>query len=141
MELPAQAPDWALPLVESLLAAGFTPGEEMRGGMAGYSVALTREDCTVTMGGDRGDFDVELSLPNPRRGRGHPRVRTMPLEDFVAGTRGDPDARLLLSSTRNETATGWLRHRVAEPDPLMLDEELLIRIQALQRQRSKALFG
>ena len=104
-------------------------------------MTLSRDDCSVIMGGDRGDFDVQLSLPNPRRGRGHPRTQTMPLEDYVAASRGDSDARLLLSSTRNETATQWLIRRVGEPHPPALDEELLSRIKALQRQRAEALFG
>ena len=141
MELPARAPAWAFDLAEALLAAGFEPGEELRGGMAGYSVSLSREDCTVTMGGDRGDFDVDLSLPSPRRGRGHPRRESMLLVDFVAGSRGDPDARLLLSSTGYEEATAWMRNRLADAAPLLLDEQLLTRINALQRARSKALFG
>ena len=137
MELPEQAPDWAPPLVESLLAAGFQTGAEARGGMAGYSVILSRDDCSVSMGGDRGDFDVELSLPNPRRGRGHRPIRTMPLEDYVSASRGDTDVSvLLLSPTRNEVATEWLRRRVTDPHPLLLDEELLSGIEALQRQRA-----
>jgi hypothetical protein len=141
VELPTQAPDWASPLVEALLAAGFTPGAEVRGGMAGYSVALTRDDCTVTLGGDRGDFDVDLSLRSPRHGRGHSRTRTMPLEDYVAAARGDADATLLLSSSRHEEATRWLRRRVGQPQPLTLDEVHLSRIDELQRERARALFG
>lgn len=141
MTLPAHAPEWANSLVESLLAAGFIPGEETVGGMAGYSVTLTRDDCAVIMGGDRGDFDVDLRFPSPRRGRGHPRVQTMPLEDFVAASRGDIDARLLLASNRRETSTEWLQRRLVEAVPLVLDEDLLTRIRALQRLRSKAMFG
>ncbi len=141
MELPIQAPDWVRPVVEALVAAGFTSGSEVRGGMAGYSVTLTRDDCTLTLGGDRGDFDVEMSLPNPRHGRGHPRRQTMLLEDYVAAARGDSDASLLLSSTRNQEATRWLVRRLAQPQPFTLDEALLLRIAELQRERARALFG
>jgi hypothetical protein len=141
VELPARAPHWASPLVDSLLSAGFTPGEELRGGMAAYSVSLTRDDCTVILGGDRGEFDVQLQFRNPRTGRGHRRRQTMPLEDFVAGVRGDSDATLLMSPARHEETARWLRCRVAQPPPLALDEALLSRINELQRQRAKALFG
>src|SRR4051794_23248733 len=98
VELPARSPEWARQLVDALLAAGFTPGDELRGGMAGYSVALSRHDCTVILGGDRGDFEADLRFRNPRTGRGHRLIETMPLEDYVAAARGDGDATLLLSS-------------------------------------------
>lgn len=109
--------------------------------MAGYSVALSRDDCTVILGGDRGDFDVDLRFPNPRVGRGHRRIQTVLLEDYVAAARGDADAALLLSSTRRGESASWLSRRVEEPNPLALDEALLSRIKELQRQRAEALFG
>lgn len=109
--------------------------------MAGYSVALSREDCTVILGGDRGDFDVDLRFRHPRVGRGHRRVETMPLEDYVAAARGDADVTLLLSSTRNEESARWLIRRIEQAHPLALDEALLLRVKELQRQRAKALFG
>jgi len=98
------------------MEAGFEPGDEVRGGMAGYSLALSREDCTVVMGGDRGDFDVTISFPNPRRGRGHPRRRSMPAEDYVAGVRGDSDASFLLSDSagRHQQVAQWLTAAVTD---------------------------
>jgi hypothetical protein len=143
MELPNRAPGWAQPLVGALIDAGFKAGEELRGGMAGYSLALRRDDCEVHLGGDRGDFDVNLAFPNPRKGRGHPRTETMPAEDYVAGVRGDADASFLLQDPagRHSEVARWLAERVATLTPLALDEALLDRISALQRQRAKALFG
>lgn len=109
--------------------------------MAGYSVALSRDDCTVTLGGDRGYFDVDLRFRNPRVGRGHRRIQTMLLEDYVAAARGDADATLLLSSIGDDESARWLSRRVEQPHPLALDEALLSRIEELQRQRARALFG
>lgn len=130
-------------MVESLLAAGFTPGEELRGGMAGYSVALTRDDCTVTLGGDRGDFEAWLEFPNPRQGRGHPAKVDMPAEDYVAAVRGDADASFLLSEAarRQAEVARWLASAVADDARLTLDAPLAHRVRSLQQERSKALFG
>ena len=143
MDLPADAPGWAQPLVVALIDAGFEAGEEIRGGMAGYSVTLSRDDCKLIIGGDRGDFDVTVEFPNPRKGRGHARMRRMPAEDYVAAVRGDTDASFLLSSStgRHQVVATWLTQRVAGPNPLALDEDLLRRVSALQRERAKALFG
>jgi hypothetical protein len=140
VDLPSRAPDWAEPLVAGLLDAGFSVVQEGHGGMAGYSLLLERGDCSAVIGGDRGDFDVRLSFPNPRRGRGYPRVKTMLAEDYLAGVRGDADASFLLGERYPETAR-WLSARAAEPEPLALDEDLLARISGLQRQRAHALFG
>jgi hypothetical protein len=143
MELPARAPIWATQLLDSLLAAGFAVGEERQGGMGGYSLDLTRSDFTVTMGGDRGEFDVTLAFSNPRPGRGRRASLTMPLEDYFAASRGDTDASFLLltAETRNETASRWLRERVTEPGDLLLNEALLSHISVLQNARTRALFG
>ena len=143
MELPAHAPTWAQPLLDALIAAGFQPDEEVTGGMAGYAVTLSRDDCKVALGGDRGDFDVTLTFPSPERGRGHPRFENMPAEDYVAGVRGDTDATFLLtdSAGRHQAVAAWLTDRITSDGPLHLDEDLLRSIEALQRQRAKALFG
>jgi hypothetical protein len=142
VELPKDAPAWASPLVGALLDAGFVPEGEARGGMAGYSLALGRNDCQVMLGGDRGDFDVWLGFSNPLRGRGHPRRVEMPAEDYLAAERGDVDAAFLLSDSplRAQAVATWLTRRAGNA-PLALDEELLQRIQTLQRQRAKAMFG
>jgi hypothetical protein len=143
VDLPARAPEWAQPLADALFEAGFEAGEEIRGGMAGYSVALSRDDCSVILGGDRGDFDATLSFPNPLKGRGHPRVRSVPVEDYVAAVRGDTDASFLLrdAGERHRQVAMWLIARVADRHPLELHENLVRRINALQRERAKALFG
>lgn len=111
--------------------------------MAGYAVELRRQDCQVTLGGDRGEFDVWLAFPNPRRGRGHRRQVDIPVEDYCAAQCGHTDARLLLSEARlrAEAVAEWLAQRVAVSAPLTLDDDLLRRIGDLQRARAKALFG
>lgn len=106
-------------------------------------MALRRDDLRVSMGGDRGDFDLWLEFSNPRKGRGHTRIRKMPAADYFAGQRGDATTEFLLgdASERNGVVARWLSERVTETAPLTLNEELLRRIEVLQRGRSRALFG
>ena len=143
MRLPDNAPDWAAPLVAALTAADFAVEAESHGGMAGYALTLARDDCKVTVGGDRGDFDSTLAFPSPLSGRGHPAVQSMPAEDYVAAVRGDADASFLLSASdqRNAEVASWLISAIAGSARLPLDEPLLRRVQVLQRERAKALFG
>ena len=141
--LPQHAPTWASPLVHALVDAGFVPKGETRGGMAGYSLDLRRGDCRVRLGGDRGDFDISIELPNPRSGRGNPRRVDMPAEDYMAAERGDTDAAFLLSESggRAQAVATWLATRVDASGALALDDDLLQRIRVLQRLRAEALFG
>jgi hypothetical protein len=143
VDLPEHAPSWASRLVDALVDAGFVLDGETRGGMSGYSLALRRDDCRVTLGGDRGDFDAWLAFPNPRKGRGHPRLVNMPAEDYLAAERGDIDASFLLSdgSWRAQAVAEWLTRRSGGSAPLTLNDDLLQRIRTLQRARAKALFG
>lgn len=143
VDLPNHAPTWAAPLIGALLDAGFVADGETRGGMAGYSLSLRHGDCRVTLGGDRGEFDAWLAFPNPRRGRGHPRLVDMPAEDYVAAERGDTDATFLMSDSagRTEAVAEWLSLRAGGSAALTLDDALLQRIRALQRLRAQALFG
>lgn len=110
--------------------------------MAGYSLDLRRGDCVVTLGGDRGEFDVGIEFPNPRSGRGHPRRVRMPAEDYMAAERGDSDAAFLLSegAGRAQAVADWLARRVGGT-ALALDDDLLLRIRALQGLRARGLFG
>lgn len=143
VDLPERAPRWASLLVRTLLDAGFVLDGESRGGMAGYSLALRRDDCRVTLGGDRGEFDVWLAFPNPHKGRGHPRLVEMPAEDYLAAERGDTDASFLLSdgSERAQAVAEWLARRAHASTTLTLDDDLVQRIRVLRRARAKVLFG
>ena len=143
VDLPNNAPTWAAPLAASLIGAGFTEDGESQGGMAGYYLTLRRDDCRVGMGGDRGEFALDLTFPNPKQGRGHPREVSMPAEDYLAGTRGDTTPSFLLSDTapRLEAVAVWLQQRVAEGAPMLFDASLADKIRVLQNARAKALFG
>lgn len=143
MKLPAHAPDWAGPLVLSLLDAGFVETAESIGPMNSYLVSLRLDDLTVAPSADRGQWWIEVQAPNPAPGRGRPDVVRAEIEVYMAVLRHDLTADALFEdlATRAEKGAAWLEGDV---EPLLRtyrDPQVWRDVQALQRARAKRLFG
>ena len=143
MKLPAHAPDWAQPLVLSLLDAGFAETDESIGSMNSYLVSLRLDDLTVALVADRGQWWIQVQAPNPAPGRGRPGVVNAAIEVYMAALRHDvtPDAFFEDLATRAEKGAAWLEEDLELLLQTYRDAQVWRDVQALQRARAERLFG
>jgi hypothetical protein len=130
-------------LVSVLADAGFVEEDESFGPMNSYQALMRHEDLTLGIVGDRGQWWIKVDAPSPRPGQGRAGRLSAAVEEYMAALRGDAGTDALFEPlpVRAEKAASWLTNDVAVLLGSYRDSIVWERVKALQRARSKRMFG